>query len=341
MPVQYSGILKEHDAVRTAAGIFDVSHMGEFLVSGPNALSLLQFATINDVSKLYPGKAQYSAMCYPEGGIVDDLLVYMLSDESYMLVVNASNKEKDLDWLLKLNERFNARVQDISDSTCLLAVQGPKAPEILQKITETDLSSIGFYTFRIAELAGVPDMIISATGYTGEKGFELYFDGNLSSPEAVWNAIMSAGELESLLPAGLGARDTLRLEMGYALYGNDISANTTPLEAGLGWVTKLDKADFCGRDALKSQKESGISRKLVGLVTSDRRAIPRNGYLLKDNDGNVIGNVTSGGTSPGLGKGIGMGYVDIDHSAINHQVFIEIRGSLFPAEVRRPPFITK
>jgi aminomethyltransferase len=341
MPVQYAGILKEHDAVRTAAGMFDVSHMGEFIVTGPEALDLLQYATINDISKLQPGKAQYSAMCYPEGGIVDDLLVYMLADQKYMLVVNASNKDKDLEWLLTLNERFDADVRDISDSTCLLAVQGPHAPAILQKLTQIDLSSIGFYTFREGELAGVPGMIISATGYTGEKGFELYFDVNAAAPEMVWSAIMKAGEQEGLQPAGLGSRDTLRLEMGYALYGNDISRDTTPLEAGLGWVTKLDKGDFCGRDVLKAQKESGVNRKLVGLVTSDRRAIPRSGYVLKDNEGNEIGSVTSGGTSPVLGKGIGMGYVDIAHSTKGQQIFIEIRGSLFPAEVQRPPFITK
>jgi aminomethyltransferase len=341
MPVQYTGILKEHDAVRTAAGMFDVSHMGEIIVSGPVALPLLQFATINDVSKLYPGKAQYSAMCYPDGGIVDDLLVYMLAEQKYMLVVNASNKDKDLEWILKLNEQFGAEISDISENTCLLAVQGPKSIEILQKLTDTDLSSIGFYTFATGKMAGVPDMIISATGYTGEKGFELYFDGSTVSPGAVWEEIMKSGEEHGLMPAGLGARDTLRLEMGYALYGNDISNETTPLEAGLGWVTKLDKGDFCGRDILKAQKESGINRKLIGMVTSDRRAIPRSGYIIKNNNGNDIGRVTSGGTSPMLGKGVGMGYIEINQASAGNQVFIEIRGSVYPAEVQRPPFITK
>lgn len=341
MPVQYAGIIKEHHAVRQNAGIFDVSHMGEIWVRGPKAFDLVQFATINDVSKLFPGKVQYSAMCYENGGIVDDLLVYMFSEEAYYLVVNASNKDKDLEWLLKLNASIGAEVEDVSETTCLLAVQGPKAPELLQKLTPVNLSDMVYYTFEKGNFAGFDDVIISATGYTGEKGFEIYFDQRSASPTQIWDAIMEAGAEHGLMPAGLGARDTLRLEMGYALYGNDISAETTPLEAGLGWVTKLDNDNFCGKEALLRQKETGITRRLVGFITSDRRAIPRSHYELKDEKGSKIGEVTSGGQSVNLGYGIGMGYIDKAFTAPGTDIFIEIRGNLFTATVCKPPFITR
>lgn len=341
MPVQYAGIIKEHQAVRESIGMFDVSHMGEIYVRGPIAFELVQYVTINDVSKLVPNKVQYSAMCYENGGIVDDLLVYMFSDENYLLVVNASNKDKDLAWIQKQNATFGAEIEDVSDTMCLLAVQGPNAPEALQSLTSENLSEIEYYSFREGTFAGVPNVIISATGYTGEKGFEIYFDQAAGSPETVWDAIMEAGKKYNIQPAGLGARDTLRLEMGYALYGNDISQDTSPLEAGLGWVTKLDKGDFCGREALIRQKEKGISRKLVGFITDDKRAIPRSHYAIVDENGEKIGEVTSGGQSIGLGKGIGMGYVDVAFAGADTTIFIDIRNKTFEAKIIRPPFIKK
>lgn len=341
MPVQYSGIIKEHEAVRTSAGIFDVSHMGEFRVTGPKAFELIQLATINDASKLYPGKVQYTAMCYENGGIVDDLLVYMLAEDDYLLVVNASNIDKDLEWLTSLNNSVGAIIQNLSDEYCLLAVQGPAVPELLQPLTDLPLSEIGFYTFQTGNFAGFDNVIVSATGYTGEKGFEIYFKLSESDPKVIWDAILDCGEGGRLIPAGLGARDTLRLEMGYALYGNDISAETSPLEAGLSWVTKLDKGEFSGRAALLTQKESGVKRKLNGFLTDDRRAIPRNGYILTDASGDKIGEVTSGGSSPTLGKGIGMGYIDTTFDHTTREAFIEIRGKLFPIRITRPPFIKK
>lgn len=340
MPVQYSGILKEHEAVRTAAGMFDVSHMGEIMVSGERSLDLIQYATINDASKLVPGKVQYTAMCYDNGGIVDDLLVYMLAEDSYMLVVNASNKDKDLAWILQLNEQFGAAVEDVSESMCLLAVQGPATEAILQQLTDVNLAEIGFYTFKTGKLADV-SMIISATGYTGERGFELYFYTTGGSPAAVWNAIMQAGSSHGLMPAGLGARDTLRLEMGYALYGNDISAETNPLEAGLGWVTKTAKGDFSGKTAIETTKAAGLSRKLTGFTTLDKRAIPRSHYTITTSDGKKIGEVTSGGKSPSLGKGIGMGYIQTEYAEAGTSVCIEVRGTLYEAVTQRPPFLKK
>jgi aminomethyltransferase len=341
MPVQYAGIIKEHTAVRERAGIFDVSHMGEILVEGPRAFDLVQYATVNDVSKLEPGKIQYSAICYEDGGIVDDLLVYCYDENKYLLVVNASNKEKDFEWLKKLNGSIGAVLHDISDNTCLLAVQGPRSIEILQKLTPINLSEIRYYTFKTGEFAGCNDVILSATGYTGEKGFEIYFDSGHDNPEKIWNQIMTAGADYGLEPAGLGARDTLRLEMGFALYGNDISAETTAYEAGLGWITKPDKGEFCGRDALLKQKESGLKRKLVGFKTDDKRAIPRSHYPLLDKDGNKIGEVTSGGQSVNLGIGIGMGYVTIENSVPGTEILIEIRGKQFSAVVTKPPFINQ
>lgn len=341
MPVQYAGILKEHQAVRERAGIFDVSHMGEIMVTGPKALNLVQHVTVNDASKLVPGKIQYSAMCYTDGGIVDDLLVYKISDEQYLLVVNASNKDKDLTWIVEQNAKIGAQLEDISDQTCLLAVQGPKSVQILQKLTTVNLSEISYYNFKIGDFAGYSDVILSATGYTGEKGFEIYFDGTKANPADIWNKIMEAGLSEGIEPAGLGARDTLRLEMGFALYGNDISADTTPLEAGLGWITKLEKGDFCGRDVLIQQKTDGVSKRLVGFITDDKRAIPRSHYSLLNASGEKIGEVTSGGQSPNLGIGIGMAYVEVAYSKPETALFVEIRGKQFPVVVTKPPFIKK
>ncbi len=342
MPVQYSGIKKEHHAVRNSAGVFDVSHMGEIYFTGPHALQAVQHITVNDASRLVPGKAQYSAMCYEDGGIVDDLLVYMLDEETYLLVVNASNKEKDLDWMLT-NNPHKAIIEDRSDETCLLAVQGPESIRLLQPLTDTDLSAVKFYTFTIGKLAGFEDVIISATGYTGEKGFELYFDKTKADPEAVWKAIFESGEENGIevLPAGLGARDTLRLEMGFPLYGNDITKDTHTLEAGLGWITKFEKGDFIGSQALLKIKETGIKRRLVGLMTDNRRDIPRKDYPILDDNGNKIGHVTSGTQSVTEVKGIGMGYVDIAFKEPGTSVFIEIRGNAAPFTVTKPPFVKK
>lgn len=337
MPVQYEGIRSEHNAVRESAGVFDVSHMGEFFVRGPEALNLIQKVSVNDASRLTPGKAQYSCMCYEDGGIVDDLIIYRTGEEEYMLVVNASNIEKDFEWILSQNT-MGAELENRSEDYALLAVQGPKAPEILQQLTDVDLSSIGFYSFKSGTLAGT-DMIISATGYTGEKGFELYFDHNDADPAKVWKAIMEAGEEFGIQACGLGARDTLRLEMGYALYGNDITQKTHPLEARLGWITKLDKGDFTGRDALLEIKEKGLSRRLVGFMVEDKRAIPRHGYDIIDKNDKVIGEVSSGTMSITLGKAIGMGYVDTEHAAEETEIYIAIRKKRAKAIVTKPPFI--
>lgn len=338
MPVQYSGIKQEHHAVRTHAGLFDVSHMGEFFVEGPEALALIQKVTINDASKLTPGKAQYTAMCYKDGGIVDDLLVYMLDDESYMLVVNAANIEKDWKWISENND-VGAGLINKSDSMALLALQGPESHSILKKLTEFDPSDIPFYSFRQGSVAGEKDIIISATGYTGEKGFELYIDTNTADALKLWDEIIKAGEAYNLEPAGLGARDTLRLEMGFALYGNDITADTNPLEARMGWLTKLDKGDFIGRQALVKEKENGVSRKLMGLVIDEPRKVPRSGYEICNADGEPIGKVTSGTQSITLGKGIALGYVSISHADIGTHVAVKIRKDLVPATVVKPPFI--
>lgn len=340
MPVQYEGIKQEHMAVRENAGLFDVSHMGEFFVRGPEALNLIQKVTINDASKLVPGKAQYTAMCYEDGGIVDDLLVYKLSDDEYMLVVNASNIEKDWDWITGQNS-MNAEVENRSDDYALLALQGPKSAEILQKLTETDVSVIKFYTFETGAVADQPGVIISATGYTGEKGFELYIDTQMADAGKIWSEIMKAGKEFGLEPAGLGARDTLRLEMGFALYGNDITKDTNPLEAGLGWLTKLDKGDFVGKEALIEIKEKGKNRKLTGFVIDEGRNVPRSGYKILDSDGNEIGFVTSGTQSISLNKGIGMGYIDIDHAEEGEQINIQIRKKEVSATVSKPPFYKK
>lgn len=338
MPVQYSGIKKEHMAVREDAGLFDVSHMGEFFVRGEQAVPFLQRVTVNDVSKLFPGRAQYSAMCKPDGGIIDDLIVYCIAENEFMLVVNASNIDKDFAWLQE-NNAEGVELENKSDDYCLLALQGPKAADILASLTSTALDEIKYYHFAMGDFAGTPGMIISATGYTGEKGFELYFDKNVLSPEMVWNSLMEKGTDFGLIPTGLGARDTLRLEMGFALYGNDITEETNTIEAGLGWITKFDKGDFVGSDVAKKAKEDGVSRKLVGFVTSEARAIPRQHYTLTNTDGTPIGEVTSGGQSIIKGIGIGMGYVEKEYSALGTTIGLDIRGKIFEATITKPPFI--
>lgn len=336
MPVQYSGIVEEHHTVRNTVGVFDVSHMGEFFVEGPQALSFLQQVTINDVSKLVPGKAQYSAMCYDNGGIVDDLLVYRLAEDSFMVVVNAANIDKDWEWM-KSHCPSEVKFENKSDNIALLAIQGPKSQVTLQKLTQVNLSSIPYYHFVQGTLAGV-DMIISRTGYTGELGFEIYFDG--VHAENIWDAIFDAGKEFNIAPIGLGARDTLRLEMGYCLYGNDIDQTTHPLEAGLGWITKLDKGEFIGKAAIQQAKAEGLKRKLVGLMLNDK-AIPRHGYSIILADGFAIGTVTSGTFSPSLGKGIAMGYVSLSHSTVGSPVYIEVRGKKVEARVVQTPFLKK
>lgn len=336
MPVQYASIIDEHKAVRRSVGVFDVSHMGEFFVEGPDALSLVQLVTVNDASKLSPGKAQYSAMCYPDGGIVDDLLVYRY-DHSYMLVVNASNIARDFDWIVSHMAGLNVVVRDESDKWSLLAVQGPRSLDTLQKLTATDLSSIEYYAFVVGDVAGVP-MTISRTGYTGELGFELYFDSGRETGEKIWNSLMDAGKEFGMTPVGLGARDTLRLEMGFCLYGNDIDRGTNPLEAGLGWITKLNKGEFIGRDALAQAKTKGLARSLVGFELTDAKAIPRHGYGIMS-EGRRVGAVTSGTMSPTLEKGIGMGYVEPSLKAPGTTVGIDIRGRQADARIVKLPFI--
>jgi aminomethyltransferase len=325
MPVRYSSDLDEHHTVRRAVGIFDVSHMGEFRLRGPGALDLIQRVTSNDASKLTNGKAQYSCLPNHDGGIVDDLLVYKLADEDYLLVVNASNIEKDWNWIQHYNTQ-GVEMEDISERTSLFAVQGPKANTALQTLTDVDLTNIPYYSFVQGTFAGAPDVIISATGYTGAGGFELYIPNE--SAAAVWDNIMTAGQAYGIKPIGLGARDTLRLEMGYCLYGNDINDTTSPLEAGLGWITKFTK-DFTNSDNLKKQKEAGVTKKLVAFVM-DGPGIPRGHYELVDGEGQKIGQVTSGTQSPSLGKGIGLGYVKTEFAAPGTPVFVQIRGKNLP-----------
>lgn len=336
MPVEYSGIKDEHMTVRNGAGVFDVSHMGEIWVKGPDALQFIQKVTTNDASVLQQGQAQYS--CFPngQGGIVDDLLVYYFEPQKYMLVVNASNIQKDWDWLVSQNE-MAVELENASSKISQLAVQGPKATQILQKLTETDLSAIKYYTFKVGRLAGVDEVIISATGYTGAGGFELYFY-NEYAPQ-VWDAIFEAGKEEGIKPIGLGARDTLRLEMGYCLYGNDIDDTSSPIEAGLGWITKFtaDK-NFIDKDLLQGQKNKGVKRKLKGFEMIDR-GIPRHGYEIVDAEGSVIGVVTSGTQSPVLEKGIGMGYINTDFSSIGTEIYIVVRNKRLKAKVVSIPFI--
>ena len=338
MPVSYSGILDEHRAVRSSVGVFDVSHMGEFEIQGDDALALVQRVTTNDASKLTNSKIQYSAMCYSDGGIVDDLLVYNLGDR-FMLVVNASNTAKDLAWIQSNAGGLNVQVRDNSDSISLLAVQGPKSLATLQKLTSTDLSPVPYYSYVRGTLAGV-EMIISRTGYTGELGFELYFDSSVPTAATVWNAIMEAGKEWDITPVGLGARDTLRLEMGFCLYGNDIDQTTNPLEGGLGWITKLDKGNFIGRDVLLKAKQEGLKRKLIGFTLREEKAFPRHGYEIRVN-GSAAGHVTSGTVSPSLEKGIGMGYVDVNALASGAPVNVVIRNKELQADIVNMPFIKK
>ncbi|MDI6765605.1 MAG: glycine cleavage system aminomethyltransferase GcvT [Bacteroidota bacterium] len=338
MPIQYNSIINEHMAVRTNVGIFDVSHMGEFVIQGKDALSLVQKVTTNDASKLKEGKVQYSAMCYPDGGIIDDLLVYRMKDH-FMVVVNASNLKKDFDWIKSNVNNLDARVINKSDDIALLAIQGPKSLMTLQKLTSVNLSAVSYYSFVVAKLADI-DMIISRTGYTGELGFELYFEAVPSIGERIWNAVEEAGREFDIQPIGLAARDTLRLEMGFCLYGNDIDQTTNPLEAGLGWITKFEKGDFIGHEALSKIKGEGIKRKLVGFTINEERAFPRHGYEIRL-DGKSIGHVTSGTVSPVLDIGIGMGYVEVSAAQPGNSISILIRNKETKAKVVSMPFIKK
>lgn len=336
MPVSYSGLNDEHATVRNAVGVFDVSHMGEFILKGEKALDLIQAVTSNDASVLVDGKAQYS--CFPNGngGIVDDLIVYRIDEKTYMLVVNASNIEKDWNWVSKHNS-YGVEMKDISERTSLLAIQGPKAIDVLQKLTSVDLASIPYYEFRKGVFNGVENVLISNTGYTGAGGFEIYFENEHA--EKMWDAIFEAGKEFGIKPIGLGARDTLRLEMGFCLYGNDIDDTTSPLEAGLGWITKFTK-EFTDKEFLTQQKEQGLKRKLVGLEMIDR-GIPRHDYLIEDASGKTIGKVTSGTQSPSLNKAIGMGYVETAFSKPETEIFIKIRDKAIKAKVVKIPFLKK
>jgi aminomethyltransferase len=333
MPVQYAGINAEHETVRKSVGVFDVSHMGEFILKGDKALDLIQRVTSNDASKLYDGKVQYSCLPNKDGGIVDDLLVYRMDDKTYMLVVNASNIEKDWNWISQFNTE-GVDMKDISDRTSLLAVQGPKAAEALQSLTDLDLASMEYYTFKKGKFAGIDNVVVSATGYTGAGGFELYVENN--NAQAIWDAVFAAGEPFGIKPIGLGARDTLRLEMGFCLYGNDIDDTTSPLEAGLGWVTKFSK-EFTNSDALQAQKAAGVTKKLVGFEMIER-GIPRHDYEIVDADGNNIGKVTSGTQSPSLQKAIGMGYVNNAFAKEGTEIYIKIRDNKVKAQIVKPPF---
>jgi len=333
MPVQYEGVTVEHETVRQGVGVFDVSHMGEFLITGPNALDLIQKVTSNDATKLYDGRAQYSCLPNDNLGIVDDLIVYKIADEKYLLVVNASNIEKDWNWISKHNT-MGAEMRNLSEDYSLLAIQGPKAVEAMQSLTPIDLSNIKFYHFEVGEFAGLDNVIISATGYTGSGGFEIYCKND--EVKQVWDKVFEAGKDFGIKPIGLAARDTLRLEMGYCLYGNDINDTTSPLEAGLGWVTKFTK-DFIGSDKLKIQKEEGVKRKLVGFELIDR-GIPRHDYPIVDVNGNKIGIVTSGTMAPSLKKAIGLGYVPTEFSKEGSEIYIQVRKKQLKAKVVKPPF---
>ncbi|MDA9261800.1 glycine cleavage system aminomethyltransferase GcvT [Flavobacteriales bacterium] len=334
MPLQYEGLGIEHETVRNDVGVFDVSHMGEFLLSGPNALDLIQKVSSNDANKLTVGKAQYSCLPNDQGGIVDDLIIYKIKEEQYLLVVNASNMEKDWDWISKHNT-MGAEMKDLSMDYSLLAIQGPKAIEAMQSLTSVDLAEVKFYNFEVSDFAGIEHVIISATGYTGSGGFEIYCKN--SEAKQIWDKVFEAGADFGIKPIGLAARDTLRLEKGYCLYGNDINDTTSPLEAGLGWVTKFTK-DFINSDNLKAQKEAGITRKLVGFEMLER-GIPRQDYKILDADGNEIGVVTSGTMSPSLNKGIGMGYVPKELSKADSEIFIQVRKKQLKAKVVKMPFL--
>ena len=333
MPVQYEGVNIEHETVRKAVGVFDVSHMGEFLIEGPHALELIQKVSSNDASKLTIGKAQYSCLPNEDGGIVDDLIIYRIKEETYLLVVNASNIDKDWNWISSKND-VGAQMRNLSEDYSLLAIQGPKAVEAMQSLSSHDLSAIHFYNFIVGDFAGIDYVIISATGYTGSGGFEIYCKN--SEVKQIWDRVMEAGKDYGIKPIGLAARDTLRLEMGYCLYGNDIDDTTSPIEAGLGWVTKFTK-DFTNSEALKSEKEHGPERKLVAFEL-DERGIPRHGYDIVDGNGKTIGIVTSGTMSPSLNKGIGLGYVPIIFSEVGSKINIQIRKNAIPATVVKLPF---
>jgi aminomethyltransferase len=337
MPISYTGINEEHHCVRNNAGVFDVSHMGEFILKGADALDLIQRVTTNDASKLTDGKAQYSSLPNNEGGLVDDLLVYCIeTNKSYMLVVNASNIEKDWNWISSHNTK-GVEMHNISDKTGLLAVQGPKATEYMQQLTDMDITNLKYYTFAKGVFAGVENVIVSATGYTGAGGVEIYFEDNDDNAEKIWNAIFGVGTPNGLKPIGLAARDTLRLEKGFCLYGNDIDDTTSPMEAGLGWITKFTK-DFTSRAAFEKQKTEGVSRKLVGLEMVDK-GIPRHGYTLQNADGKEIGVITSGTQSPTLGKAIGLGYVAAEHATEGSEIYVMIRDKGIKAKVVKLPFV--
>lgn len=336
MPIQYSSIIAEHKAVRNSVGVFDVSHMGEVFVSGEKALDFVQNITVNDASVLFPGRVQYSAMCYPDGGIVDDLLVYRLADDKFMLVINASNTEKDFNWM-KENNKFGVELKNLSDDYSLLAVQGPRAKEVVQKICDKNLD-LEYYNFMQAKIAGI-DMLVSRTGYTGELGYELYFTGDEKTAEQVWNAVFYAGNEFDIQPIGLAARDSLRLEMGFCLYGNDIDQTTNPLEAGLGWITKLKKQNFIAKDVLLKVKSEGLKRKLVPLITEEK-SFPRKGYDITLS-GKKVGTLTSGTVSPILEKAIALGYVEVQYAAENTELNFLIRGKEIPAKVATLPFVKK
>lgn len=336
MPITYEGVNAEHETVRNGVGVFDVSHMGEFILSGPNALALIQKITSNDASTLTIGKAQYSCLPNDKGGIVDDLLVYQLKDEHYLLVVNASNIDKDWNWIVSQND-LDVDMKNLSDAYSLLAIQGPKAVEAMQSLTKVDLSAIQYYHFEVGEFAGIEHVIISATGYTGSGGFEIYCKN--TEAEHIWNTVFEAGAAFGIKPIGLAARDTLRLEMGFCLYGNDINDSTSPIEAGLGWITKFSK-EFTNSENLKIQKENGVAKKLIAFEMQER-AVPRHDYEIVDASGNPIGIVTSGTMSPSMNIGIGLGYVTTQNSAIDSEIFIRIRKNDVLAKVVKLPFYKK
>jgi len=336
MPVQYEGVTAEHETVRNGVGVFDVSHMGEFILSGPNALALIQKVTSNDASVLTVGRAQYSCLPNDNGGIVDDLIVYKLEEEQYLLVVNASNIEKDWNWIASHND-LGVDMRNLSENYSLLAIQGPKSVEAMQTLTSIDLSAIKYYHFEVADFAGIENVIISATGYTGSGGFEIYCKND--EVEHIWKKVFEAGASFGIKPIGLAARDTLRLEMGFCLYGNDINDTTSPLEAGLGWITKFTK-EFTNSENLKKQKEEGVTKKLVGFELLER-GIPRHDYQIVDADGTTIGIVTSGTMAPTVGKGIGMGYVNTEFAAEGSEIFIQIRNNKVKAKVVKLPFYKK
>ena len=337
MPISYSGINDEHAAVRNNAGVFDVSHMGEFVLKGDGALDLIQRVTTNDAAKLTKGKAQYSCLPNNTGGIVDDLLVYCLEEnKAYMLVVNASNIDKDWKWISAHN-MAGVEMHNISEKTSLLAIQGPNATKILQPLTDIDILNMKYYTFAKGKFAGVENVLVSATGYTGSGGVEIYFEDIDGNSEKIWDAIFEAGKTAGIKPIGLGARDTLRLEMGFCLYGNDIDDTTSPLEAGLGWITKFTK-DFTNKAYFEKQKAEGVTKKLVGFEMLEK-GIARHDYLIKDFEGNFIGKVTSGTQSPSLGKAVGLGYVDSNDATIDNEIFISVRNTLLRAKVVKVPFV--